>query len=384
MRKSLSLALAAGLLAGLTGPARAEAAQTNAPKPAAPTPVTTQTVAKGLAHPWGLQFLPDGRMLVTERPGRLRVVTREGNIGEPVSGVPAVAARGQGGLLDVALAPDYATSGTIYLSYAEPRDGGAAGTALAKGRLALDDKGSGTLENVSVIFRQEPAKSGSHHFGSRIVFAADGSLFLTTGDRGIGRAEVQDPTSTIGKVLHLEPDGTAANSTPAKEGWDPRVWSMGHRNIQGAALDPATGKLWTVEHGARGGDELNAPERGRNYGWPLITYGRDYSGEKIGEGTAKDGLEQPIYYWDPSIATSGLALSTSDQIPAWKGNLFVGGLNGARVVRLVLDGGAVASEEILDTGIGERIRDVRAGPDGAIWVLTDDARNGAIVRISPK
>ncbi len=373
-----------GVLAALAIAAHVEAAPTSAPAPATPNAVNAETVAKGLAHPWGLQFLDDGRMLVTERPGRLRVVTRDGTLGEPIANVPEVAATGQGGLLDVALAPDFASSRTIYLSFAEPREGGAAATAVAKATLVLDEKGSGRLEGVTKIFQQEPPKKSSHHFGSRIVFTTDGTLFITTGDRGIGRAEVQDPNTTIGKVLHLKSDGSPASSEPAKPGWDPRVWSMGHRNIQGAALDPATGFLWTVEHGARGGDELNRPQRGRNYGWPIITYGREYSGEKIGKGTAEEGLEQPIYYWDPSIATSGLALYASDVYPAWKGNLFAGGLNGARVVRLVIDKGAVTAEEVLDTGIGARIRDVRLGPDGAIWVLTDDARDGRIVRITPK
>lgn len=362
--------------------APAQAAQTNAP--AAPaTTITVETVAKGLSHPWGLQFLPDGRMLVTERDGRLRIVGKDGRLSAPVAGVPKVHSRGQGGLLDVRLAPDYPSSGIIYLSFSEPREGwGKSGTSVARGRLHLDPaSGSGRLEDVVVIFRQEPAQGTSHHYGSRVVPAPDGTLFITTGDRGDGTL-AQDGQATIGKVIRINPDGTVPADNPKVTGWAPQVWSIGHRNLQGAAIDPATGKLWTVEHGARGGDELNQPQAGRNYGWPVISYGRNYSGTKIGEGVAKQGLEQPVYYWDPSIATSGLAFYDGDLFRDWKGNLLVGGLAGARLSRLVLKDGAVVGEEVLLSDRGDRIRDVRVGPEGAVYVLVDDG-DGAILKLTP-
>jgi glucose/arabinose dehydrogenase len=373
------MALAASLVALAATNARAE--QTNAPA-AKPTPITVETVASGLENPWGLAFLPDGRLLVTERPGRLRVVTREGAISEPIAGVPAVAAQGQGGLLDVALAPDFAESGVIFLSYAEQRDGSKNGTSVARAKLVLDEAG-GRLTDLSVIFRQAPAWKSTYHFGSRLVFARDGSLFVTTGERNHAREEAQNPANHLGKVIHIMPDGTPAPDNPKLEGWDPKVWSIGHRNIQGAALDPVTGALWTAEHGARGGDELNHPEAGKNYGWPVITYGRDYSGAKIGEGTAKAGLEQPVYYWDPSIAVSGLTFYTGDLFPDWKGNIFVGGLNGAQLQRLVLLDGKVVAHEKMLADLGERIRDVRQGPDGALWVLTDSG-DGKLLRLMPR
>lgn len=383
LRVPTFMALAARLVAlaaaGAATNARAE--QTNAPA-AKPTPITVETIAAGLEHPWGVAFLPDGRLLVTERTGHLRVVTREGTISEPIAGVPAVAAQGQGGLLDVALAPDFAESGIVFLSYAESRDGSKNGTSVARAKLVLDEAG-GRLSDLSVIFRQAPAWKSTYHFGSRLVFARDGSLFVTTGERNYGREEAQNPANHLGKVIRIMPDGAPAPDNPKLEGWDPKVWSIGHRNIQGATLDPVTGALWTVEHGARGGDELNHPEAGKNYGWPVITYGRDYSGAKIGEGTAKAGLEQPVYYWDPSIAVSGLTFYTGELFPDWKGNLFVGGLAGAELQRLVmLDGKVVAQEKLLGE-LGQRIRDVRQGPDGALWVLTDSG-NGKLLRLTPR
>lgn len=369
------------LVAGTWHPASAE--QTNAPAPDKASKIKVETVAKGLKNPWGLQFLPDGRMLVTERPGRLRVVAKDGKAGEPIEGVPLVHAKGQGGLLDVALAPDYATSGTIYLSYAEPRDGHRVGTTLARGKLVLSGD-TGRLEEVKVIFRQQPAVASNQHFGSRIVFNPDGTLFLTTGDRGIMRDEAQNPAVHLGKVIRLKLDGGVPDDNPKLPGWAPEVWSYGHRNIQGAALEPGSGVLFTVEHGARGGDELNHPEKGKNYGWPVITYGRDYTFLSIGEGTAKEGMEQPVYYWDPSIATSGLAFYTGDLFPEWKGNAFVGGLAGQHIARLVLKDGKVVAHEKLLSDLDERIRDVRNGPDGALWVLTDDSSDGKLLRIVPQ
>ncbi|MGH7530377.1 MAG: PQQ-dependent sugar dehydrogenase [Gemmatimonadales bacterium] len=330
------------------------------------------TVAEGLEHPWGLAFLPDGHMLVTERAGRLRIVGKDGRLSAPLDGVPAVFAEGQGGLLDVALAPDFARSRMIYLTYAEPGENGTAGTAAARARLAdLDTRPR--LENLQVVFRQQPKVTGGAHFGSRLAFTADGYLFITTGDRQ-RREYVQDLSRQQGKVIRVRVSG----SEPGR----PEIWSHGHRNIQGAVLHPETGALWTVEHGARGGDELNAPEQGKNYGWPVITYGRDYSGVRIGEGTAKAGMEQPIHYWDPSIAPSGLMFYTADRFPAWQGDLFVGALGHELLVRLELDGARVIAQERLLERLGDRIRDVRQGPDGLIYVLTDEA-DGRIVRLEP-
>jgi glucose/arabinose dehydrogenase len=370
--------LAIASVALVSGSAVAE--QTNAPAAMA-SRVKVETFAQGLENPWGLQFLPDGRLLVTERPGRMRLVGKDGKLSEPLAGVPKVDDDGQGGLLDVLLAPDFATSGRIYFSFAEPRDGGKNGTSVARARLVLEG-GGGRLEDVAFIFRQEPAWKSDKHFGSRLVLDRDGALFVTTGDRFYARDEAQNPANHIGKVIHITPDGAPAAGNPKREGWDPKVWSIGHRNIQGAALNPETGALWTAEHGARGGDELNHPEAGKNYGWPVITYGRDYSGLKIGEGTAKEGLEQPVYYWDPSIAVSGLAFYTGDLFPDWKGNAFVGGLNGAQLERLVLDGGQVVAHEKLLGDLGQRIRDVRQGPDGALWLLTDEVE-GKVLRLVP-
>jgi aldose sugar dehydrogenase len=338
------------------------------------------TLTADLENPWGLAFLPDGRMLVTERPGRLRIVAQDGTLSPPLAGVPAVFADGQGGLLDVALAPDFPQSRTIYLSYAEPGDGGRAGTTVARGRV-----GETGLENVQVVWRQEPKVSGGAHFGSRLVWARDGNLFITTGDRQ-NRPFVQDLSKLQGKVIRVRPDGSIPRDNPfvnrAPPGARPEIWSYGHRNMQGAALHPETGQLWTVEHGARGGDELNAPKAGRNYGWPVITYGRDYSGASIGEGQRKAGMEQPIYYWDPSIAPSGLMFYTGDAFPNWKGNAFVGALGYRLLARLELDGERVRAEERLLEDVSRRIRAVVQGPDGFIYLLTDEG-NGRIMRIEP-
>ncbi|ADH89665.1 glucose sorbosone dehydrogenase [Ancylobacter novellus DSM 506] len=348
-------------------------------------PLSVETVASGLENPWGLAFLPDGRMLVTERPGRLRIVSRSGTVSAPVAGLPPVYATGQGGLLDVALAPDFASSGKIFLSYAEPREG-ASGTSVARARL-VEDGGDARLDGLTVIFRQSPAAGGSNHYGSRLVFARDGTLFVTLGDRYSLREQAQDLSVHIGKIVRINTDGSVPEDNPfrSRAGARPEIWSYGHRNVQGAALDPATGRLWTIEHGARGGDELNHPEAGKNYGWPVITYGRDYSGARIGEGTERAGMEQPVKYWDPSFAPSGLAFYTGDLMPRWKGDLFTGGLAGTRLVHLKLDPARerVIEEEVLLTDLGERIRDVRQGPDGALWLLTDDPGEGRLLRLSP-
>ena len=343
--------------------------------------VIVETIARNLENPWGLAFLPDNRMLVTERPGRLRITDANGNLSEPLQGVPRVAARGQGGLLDVAIDPNFAQNRLVYLSFAEDRGEGRAGTSVARGRLNADGT---ALEAVQIIFRQEPAHTGPNHWGSRLVFDRDGNLFVTLGDRFDLRAQAQNPANHLGKIVHIKPDGGAAPGNPFlnREDAKPEIWSLGHRNLQSAALHPTTGELWTVEHGARGGDEVNIPQKGRNYGWPVISYGVDYSGAKIGEGTKKAGLEQPVYYWDPSIAPSGMAFYTGDKFPAWRGSILVGALAGKLVSRLDTDGNRVTGEERMLQQLGERIRDVRQGPDGFVYLLTD-SRNGRILRMKP-
>jgi glucose/arabinose dehydrogenase len=382
MRTQWWFATLAGLFAFAGSAASPWAEITRAPPAKSRQPVKAETFAGGLVHPWGLAFLPDGRLLVTERPGRLRLVGRDGILSAPLQGVPRVYASGQGGLLDVQVGSDFATSSLVYLSYAEPRDGGRNGTSVARGKLVTSGDG-GRLDGLQVIFRQDPSHSSSHHFGSRLVFMPDGSLFATLGDRYSARDQAQNPANHLGKLVRIAPDGSPYAGNPRKEGWRPEIWSIGHRNVQGAALNPETGKLWTIEHGARGGDEINVPDAGRNYGWPVITYGRDYSFVKIGEGTHKPGMEQPIYYWDPSIAPSGAAFYTGDIFPEWKGNLFVGALAGQALHRLVLDGEKVVGEEKLLADLGERIRDVRNGPDGALWLLTDSPE-GRVLRLVPR
>lgn len=340
--------------------------------------VQVTSVAQGLEHPWGFVFLPDGRMLVTERPGRLRIVEQNAELSEPLTGVPEVYARGQGGLLDVALSPGFAKDQLVYLSFAEAGRGGA-GTAVARGRLT-----TGGLEEVEVIWRQVPKVDGPNHWGSRLVFSRDGTLFITTGDRFSHREKVQDLSTTVGKVLRINADGSIPEDNPfvTRAGARPEVWSYGHRNLQAAALQPGTGQLWTVEHGARGGDELNHPEAGKNYGWPIITYGIDYSGEKIGEGTAKPGMEQPVYYWDPVIAPSGALFYTGAAFPAWQGDLFIGSLKPGALVRLDLDGNKVAQETRYLGDAGHRIRAIQQGPEGFIYLLTDSS-SGEILKIEP-
>jgi aldose sugar dehydrogenase len=356
----------------------------HAQAPRSPTPrptkdvVRAETVARGLEHPWGLEFMPDGRMLVTERPGRLRIVDRSGQVSAPLTGVPEVAAGGQGGLLDVALDPDFAKNQLIYLSYAEPGEGGA-GTAVARARL-----GDGRLEGLRVIYRQLPKVDGGNHFGSRLAFAPAGKLFITQGDRFGYREKAQDLSTHLGKIIRINPDGSVPDDNPFvdRSGARPEIWSFGHRNVQAAAVHPETGQLWTVEHGARGGDELNHPEAGKNYGWPVITYGVDYSGMKIGEGTAMPGMEQPVYFWDPVIAPSGMLFYTGDKIPGWRGSVLIGSLRGA-LVRLELQGGKVVREERYEDGdLGSRIRDVRQGPDGFVYLVTDES-DGKVLRVLP-
>jgi aldose sugar dehydrogenase len=366
----------------IDGSSAASPNQTRAPVPAKTLAVIVETVAKDLEHPWGLQFLGSGRLLVTERPGRLRIVDANGSL-QTVSGLPKVWAAGQGGLLDVAVDPKFAENNLIYWTYAEPR-GATRGTAVARGKLIIDTKdGSGRLDDVRVIFRQDSADTDLH-FGSRLVFGRDGTLFVALGERNL-KAPAQDLKSTHGKVVRITTDGSVPTDNPfvGRDGVKPEIWSSGHRNIQGAALHPESGKLWTIEHGPRGGDEINVPLAGKNYGWPVIGYGIDYSGAKMHEASAKAGMEQPIYYWTPSIAPSGAAFYTGTLAPEWAGNLFVGALAGQHLSRLVLDGERVVAEEKLLADLGERIRDVRMGPDGAIYVLTDSPQ-GRVLRVTPK
>jgi glucose/arabinose dehydrogenase len=341
--------------------------------------VRVETVAEGLVNPWALAQLPDGRWLVTERPGRLRIVGLDGKLSEPLIGVPSVFAVGQGGLLDVGVDPQFATNRTIFLSYAEAGDGGA-GTAVARGRLT--DAG---LDDVRVIYRQFPKVAGGGHFGSRVVFAPDGTLFITQGERQAYRDSAQSLTAGLGKVVRINKDGSIPKDNPfvGRAGARPEIWSYGHRNMQGGAIDPATGRLWTVEHGAAGGDELNHPEAGKNYGWPVITYGKDYNGSKIGEGVAKEGMEQPVYYWDPVIAPGGMTFYTGDKFPAWRNNILIGGLASNVLVRLVLQNGVVVQEERYLGELKERIRDVQQGADGYLYIVTDNA-NGRMLRVLPK
>jgi glucose/arabinose dehydrogenase len=335
------------------------------------------TVTRGLQHPWGLAFLPDGRLLVTERPGRMRIVERDGKLSPPLSGVPAVDARGQGGLLDVALDPAFASNQLVYWSYSETGDGGN-GTAVARGRL----DGS-RLADVQVIFRQQPKVASTAHFGSRLVFDRSGKLFVTLGDRFSRKDDAQTLDNHIGKIVRIERDGAAAADNPKlASGALPQIYSYGHRNVQGAALHPATGELWATEHGPQGGDELNRIAPGRNHGWPVITYGRNYgSGTKIGDGSERADIVAPLKHWVPtSIAPSGLAFLTSERYPGWQGSLFAGALRGSALVRLSLDGNRVVGEERLLTGLNERIRDVRQGPDGWLYALTD-SDDGRVLRL---
>ncbi len=343
--------------------------------------LAVETVASGLANPWSLAFLPDGRMLVTEKPGRLRIVTRDGKLSPPVAGLPSVMAVRQGGLHDVMLDRGYAQNRTIYWCYAEPADGGGR-TALARGKLI--DEGNPRLDDVKVIFRQEGPLSSGGHYGCRIVQTPDNNLFLTMGEHFTHRNEAQNLGNHLGKIVRIRPDGSVPPDNPfvGRQGAKPEIWSYGHRNAQGAALNPASGKLWEHEHGPRGGDEVNIPEAGKNYGWPVIGYGINYDGTKAHEGTHKTGMEQPIKYWVPSIAPSGMAFYAGELFPAWKGSLFVGALAGQMLVRLALDGDKVTGEERMLQQLGERIRDVRSGPDGALWLVTDNSA-GRILRITP-
>jgi len=339
-----------------------------------------QTFASGLVHPWALAFLPDGKMLVTERPGRMRIVSPEGQLSPPLRGVPEVWATGQGGLLDVVTDKAFAQNRTIYFCYAERTEGGGR-TAVARAKL---NDGSGRLDEVKVIFRQEGPLSSGNHYGCRIAQASDGNLFVTLGEHFTYRNEAQNLANHLGKLIRITPDGAAPPDNPfvGRDGAKPEIWSYGHRNEQGLAINPANGELWEAEHGPRGGDEINIIGKGRNYGWPVIGFGIDYNGEKIHESTARAGMEQPVKHWVPSISPSGLTFYNGKLFPKWNGSLFAGALSGKMLVRLSLNGNTVTGEERLLQNLHERIRDIRQGPDGALWLLTDNSA-GRILRVSP-
>lgn len=346
--------------------------------------VQVKTLADGLRNPWGLAFLPDGRMLVTEKEGNLRIVAADGTLSAPLRGVPQVDDRGQGGLLDVALDPDFARNRLVYLSYSEPGEGGTNSTAVARGALSQDGR---SLTDVKVIFSQKPKVQSRQHFGSRLVFDNNGHLFLTMGDRSDRqfRGQAQELNSHIGKVVRIKLDGSVPADNPFvnRPGALPEIWSYGHRNSQGAALHPQTGALWINEHGPRGGDEVNVAEPGKNYGWPVVSYGVNYDGTPVGTGKqSAPGMEDPIYQWTPVIGASGMTFYTADAMPGWKGSLFNGGLATAEVVRLELDGQRVTHEERMFANLGKRIRQVKQGPDGALYLLTDE-RAGEILRVAP-
>jgi len=370
----LPSALLAAFACALAAPAGAQTTRTEEHV------VRAVTVVAGLDHPWSVAFLPDGRMLITERPGRLRIVTKDGKLDpRPVEGLPAnVVEHGQGGLLDVALHPKFAENAWVYLSYAA-RDGTGVGTEVARGKLA-----GNRLTELQTLFRMQPKSGGGRHFGSRLVFDRDGYLFITLGDRG-EQDRAQRLDDHAGKIVRLHDDGRVPADNPfaQRAGGKPEIWSLGNRNVQGAALHPRTGALWAHEHGPQGGDEVNVIRAGINYGWPVITYGANYgTGTRIGEGTTKPGMAQPVHYWVPSIAPSGMAFYDGDRFPRWKGDLFVGALRDQMLVRLRLDGEKVLREERMLKGSLGRIRDVRAGPDGLIYLLTDES-DGKLIRLEP-
>ena len=361
------------------------AGQTRAPQPAETVEIETEVVAQDLPHLWAMEFLPDGRMLVNAKQGAMHIVSAEGEAGPALEGVPEVLSDGQGGLLDVALAPDFESSGIIFFSFSEQRDDGN-GTSVASAKLVTDDQGGGTLEDVQVIFRQTPSYDGNKHFGSRLVFGPNDELYVTVGERSDPepRVQAQDLSSGLGKIFRIDRNGEALPDNPfiGQENAQPEIWSLGHRNLQSAALD-GQGRLWTVEHGPRGGDELNRPEPGKNYGWPEVTYGVEYSGAPVGEGITQHAeTEQPVYYWDPVIAPSGMAYYDGDAIPEWQGAFLVGGLVSQGIVVVHMDGDRVQYEERVP--LDARIRDVKVGPDGAVYAVTEQRGGGGstIVKIT--
>lgn len=366
------------------------AGQTDAPEQKLGVAFDVVTLTDTLRNPWGMTFLPNGRMLVTERVGYLRIVNADGTLApQVVNGLPAVDNRGQGGLLDVVLDPSFATNQLIYWSYSEPRENGTNNTAVARGRFV--EGPPARVENVQVIYHQGPSLASTAHFGSRLNFLKDGTLLITHGERSIteGRMQAQRMDGLLGKVARINPDGSIPKDNPfvGKPGVREEIFSIGHRNIQSAAIHPTTGELWEVEHGTRGGDEVNIVRKGKDYGWPTIAYGIEYAGGPItGNITAKDGMEQPLYYWDPVIGPSGMAFYTGSLFPAWKGSLFIGGHQTNDLVRLSLEGEKVTGEERLltDRSPRLRIRDVRQGPDGALYLLTDETLSGKLLKLIPR
>jgi glucose/arabinose dehydrogenase len=363
--------------------------QTRAPEQKLNVAFNVVTVVEGLQNPWSLAFLPNGKMLVTERPGRLRVLSADGKLSEPVAGMPAVDARGQGGLLDVTLDPAFAKNNLIYWSYSEPQQERANNTAVARGKF-VDDPAAPRVEDVQVIYHQKPSLVSTLHFGGRLNFSRDGTLFITQGERSItqGRMQAQNMDSGLGKIVRINADGSIPKDNPfvGKEGVLPEIWSIGHRNVQAATINPSTGELWEVEHGTRGGDEINIARKGKDYGWPTIAYGIEYQGGPItGAIQQQSGMEQPLYYWDPVIAPSGMVFYTGKLFPAWQNSLFIGGLGSMNLVRLTLKGEKVVGEERLLQDLQpnrERIRDVRQGPEGALYLLTDNAK-GRLIKLVP-
>ncbi len=346
-------------------------------------PFDVTVLTSGLQKPWAVEPLPGGDLLVTEKPGRLRIVSAAGRLGEPIAGLPPVDARRQGGLLDVALSPAFGSDRTIFWSFSEPRDGGNA-TSVARGVLSSDRT---RLDEVRVIFRALPTYNGTAHYGSRLAFGPDQMLYITLGERSDLqiRPQAQDLASHMGKIIRVAADGSVPPDNPfvGQTGALPEIWSVGHRNVQAAAFD-SRGQLWDVEHGTRGGDELNLVQKGKNYGWPLVAYGVEYSRAPIpGAVTAKVGFEQPVYYWDPVVAPSGAQFYSGNAFPAWRGNLFVGSLKEKRLVRLTLANGRVSGEEHLLIDRGKRVRDVRQGPDGALYLVTDET-DGELWKVAPR
>ncbi len=373
------LGVIAGMLAAaLTLPATSQTLQTREHT------VRVVTVTSGLVNPWSLTFLPDGRMLVTERAGRLRMIAKDGTLEvRPLEGLPRVDAQGQGGLLEVALHPKFADNNWIYLTYAQRDEAGGNGTEVARGKLT-GTPGNYRLLQVETLFRMQPKSNAGEHFGSRIVFDRDGLMYVTLGDRG-EKKRAQDLGDLAGKILRLTDTGKPAPGNPfaGNEKARAEIYSLGNRNVQGAALHPTTGVLWATEHGPQGGDELNVIKAGTNYGWPVITYGVNYGiGTRIGEGTAKDGLAQPRKQWTPSPALSGLAFYTGDKFPKWRGDLLLGALRAQSLIRVRLDGEKVVEDEFMLVGQLPRVRDVRVGPDGYVYLLSDQ-QNGAVLRLEP-
>jgi aldose sugar dehydrogenase len=374
MSRSRLLLACAALVFGCPSPAPGQAPQRIRTEKAE---IVVETVARGLDHPWGIAFLPDGRMLVTERPGRLRVVSPDGKVSPPLGGVPRVYSQNQGGLLGIALDPNFSENRLVYLAFAEPREGGAA-TAAGRGRLNV----AGTaLENFTVIFRQQPVESGGLHFGGRLAFTPDGRLFVSTGER-FKFSPAQDLSGDLGKLIRINPDGSVPSDNPfvGRANARPEIWSFGHRNIQGLAVHPQTGVLWEGEFGPRGGDEINIPEPGRNYGWPLVSWGDHYDGRSIPRPPTRPDLADAVHHWTPSISFSGIAFYTGDALPGWRHNLLLAGLASEALTRLTVDGSRVTGEERIP--MGERIRDVASGPDGHVYLLTDSAQ-GRVLRLRP-